>query len=134
MKSTTLNVSFYCRPCKASKKGLAPIELSLIINGERAYITLPRKEYPETFKKSIGMKKTNPVKEYLEATRGRLNDIITEMMDEGIMLNTQTLSEYFRYGGVKRYTVQMLFDEYIGLLKNRVNVDLTPAVPASNVM
>ena len=126
MKSTTLNVSFYCRPCKASKKGLAPIELSLIINGERAYITLPRKEYPETFKKSIGMKKTNPVKEYLEATRGRLNDIITEMMDEGIMLNTQTLSEYFRYGGVKRYTVQMLFDEYIGLLKNRVNVDLTP--------
>ena len=57
------------------------------------------------------MKKTNPVKEYLEATRGRLNDIITEMMDDGIMLNTQTLSEYFRYGGVKRYTVKMLFDE-----------------------
>lgn len=126
MKSTTLNVSFYCRPCKANKKGLAPIELSLIINGERAYITLPRKESPVTFKKYIGMKKMNPVKEYVEATRNRLNDIITEMMEDGVMLNTQTLTEYFRYGGVKRYTIKMLFDEYLSLLKKRVNNDLTP--------
>lgn len=57
MKSTTLNVSFYCRPCKADKKGRAPVELSLIINGERAIITLPRKEYPEVFKKQMAMKK-----------------------------------------------------------------------------
>lgn len=126
MKSTTLNVSFYCRPCKASKKGVAPIELSLIINGERAYITLPRKENPTTFKKCMEAKRTNSVKEYVNAARNRLNDIITEMMEDGIMLNTQTLTEYFRYGGVKRYTVKMLFDEYIDLLRNRVNVDLTP--------
>ena len=126
MKSTTLNVSFYCRPCKASKKGVAPIELSLIINGERAYITLPRKENPATFKKCMEAKRTNSIKEYVNAVQNRLNDIITEMMEDGIMLNTQTLTEYFRYGGVKRYTVKMLFDEYINLLRNRVNVDLTP--------
>lgn len=126
MKSTTLNVSFYCRPCKANKKGLAAIELSLIINGERAYITMPRKENPDTFKKCMTAKRTNPIKEYVEAVRSRLNDIITEMMEDGIMLNTQTLTEYFRYGGVKRYTVKMLFDEYIDLLRDRVNIDLTP--------
>lgn len=126
MKSTTLNVSFYCRPCKASKKGVAPIELSLIINGERAYITLQRKENPATFKKCMEAKRTNSIKEYVNAVQNRLNDIITEMMEDGIMLNTQTLTEYFRYGGVKRYTVKMLFDEYINLLRNRVNVDLTP--------
>ena len=77
MKSTTLNVSFYYRLCKASKKGVAPIELSLIINGERAYITLPRKENPATFKKCMAVKRTNSVKEYVNAAKNRRNDIIT---------------------------------------------------------
>lgn len=71
-------------------------------------------------------KRTNSIKEYVNAVQNRLNDIITEMMEDGIMLNTQTLTEYFRYGGVKRYTVKMLLDEYINLLRDRVNVDLTP--------
>ena len=31
----TFDISFYCRPSKRNKKGYAPVELSIIINGER---------------------------------------------------------------------------------------------------
>ena len=42
---TTLGIAFYCRPSKASQKtGLAPVELSLIVNGKRIFLQLLRKE------------------------------------------------------------------------------------------
>ena len=44
MKQTTFDISFYCRESKANREGLAPVEMSIIINGERCIITLPRKE------------------------------------------------------------------------------------------
>ena len=43
----TFSTRFYCRKSKADKQGLAPVELSIVINGERTYIRLPRKERPE---------------------------------------------------------------------------------------
>ena len=35
------NFSFICRASKIDKKGFAPIELSIIINGTRTYVILP---------------------------------------------------------------------------------------------
>lgn len=125
MKSTTLNVSFYCRPCKVNKVGLAPVELSIIINGERVVIPLPRKEEPAVFKKSMASKRKNAITDYTDAVRHRLNEIITEMMEEGVLLTAKALGEYFHCGGVKKYTIGMLFDEYISLLRKRDGVDMT---------
>lgn len=126
MSYTTFNVSFYCRESKAGVKGFAPIEMTIIINGERSVITLPRKEKPKEFKASIQAKRNNDVKDYLNAVRHRLNAIITEMMEQGVILTASTLKECFAYGGVRHYTIQDLFDEYIAILKNRVGIDLTP--------
>jgi site-specific recombinase XerD len=125
MTHTTFNVSFYCRNSKVNTKGLAPIELTIIVNGERTIITLPRKENPQEFKAAVSSKRNNPIKEYLEATRKRLNAITTELMEEGEALTAATLKEYFMYGGARHYTIKNLFDEYIGILKKRENVDLT---------
>ena len=47
MIRNTANVSFYCRESKKYKDGVAPIEMSLIINGKRCFVQLPRKEVPE---------------------------------------------------------------------------------------
>lgn len=125
MNYTTFNVSFYCRSSKENTKGLAPIEMSIIINGERVIVTLPRKENPKLFKAAIQAKRGNEIKDYLEATRKRLNTITTEMMEQGILLNAKTLKEYFMYGGVRRLTVEALFSEYINILEKRVGIDLT---------
>ena len=103
MIHTTFNVSFYCRNSKVNTKGLAPIELTIIVNGERTIITLPRKENPQEFKAAVSSKRNNPIKEYLEATRKRLNAITTELMEEGEALTAATLKEYFMYGGARHY-------------------------------
>ena len=126
MKATTFNVSFYCRNSKANTKGFAPIELTLIVNGERTIITLPRKERPKDYKKAISSKKDNDIKSYLDAVRKRVNAITTELMEQGIAITAATLKEYFMYGGARHYTIQDLFDEYLSILHKRVGVDLTP--------
>ena len=46
MKHTTFDISFYCRESKTNRQGLAPVEMSIIINGERCIVTVPRKEVP----------------------------------------------------------------------------------------
>lgn len=35
-------INFVCRASKAKKDGLSPLELSIIINGKRKYITLDK--------------------------------------------------------------------------------------------
>lgn len=126
MAHTTSNVSFYCRSSKTDKQGLAPIELCIIINGERTIVTLPRKEYPDVFKKETASKRDNPVKQYLDAVRDRLNEYVTDITEAGEPLSASMLKEYFKFGGAKCYTIEELFDEYLAILQKRVGMDLTP--------
>ncbi len=83
MDRNTANVSFYCRESKKNKDGMAPIELSLGINGKRCYVQLPRKENPTTFKRDLKCKKDNDLKEYLRLIRVRLNEIETAFLRDG---------------------------------------------------
>lgn len=119
MRHTTFDISFYCRPSRVDKEGFAPIELSIIINGARATMSLPRKERPEKFKAAVSSRRRNDIQDYLEAVRDRLNGITTEMMEQGLLLTPETLRDFYQHGGVRMYTVQMLFDEYIDILSKR---------------
>ena len=125
MIRNTVNVSFYCRESKKNKDGLAPIELSLIINGKRCFIQLPRKESPAAFKQDINCKKDNDLKDYLRAIRNRLSEIETTFLRDGQALTTAALRDYFRTGGYVPYTVGDLFNDYMTILEKRVGVDLT---------
>ncbi len=122
---TTYSLSFYCRDSKAGKNGLAPIELSIVINGKRVFINMPRKEYPSEFKKAITSKRNNQIKEYLEAIRNQFYNIQMDMLKNNIPLSAETLREYYRCGGVKPYTIQNLFDDFLKLNKKRIGTDLT---------
>ena len=121
----TYSLSFYCRNSKTDKKGLAPIELSIIINGKRVFINLPRKEYPDVFKKASESKRNNPIREFCDEIRSQFNSIQLDMMRNGIPLTSESLKEYFRSGGVKPYTIEDAFEEYRQLLSKRVDIDLT---------
>ena len=126
MVRNTANVSFYCRESKKNKDGLAPIELSLIINGKRCMVQLPRKEDPAAFKRDINSKKDNDLKDYLRSVRVRLNEIETIFLREGQALTADSLRAYYKSGGFIVYTVGNLFDDYMRILAKRVNVDLRP--------
>ena len=125
MDRNTANVSFYCRESKKNKDGLAPVELSLIINQQRCYIQLPRKESPSDFRKAVSSKKNNELKEYLGLIQSRLYTIEMQLLKEGQPLTATILKQYFRAGGYKIYTVRNLFDDYFALLAKRIGKDLT---------
>ena len=125
MIHNTFNISFYCRNSKKDKDGLAPIELVIVINGERTNINLPRKERPETFKAALASRRNSDIKDYISAVRKRLNEITTDMMDKGIMLTSSTLKDYFQHGGVRYYTIGELFDEYISIVEKKAGIEIT---------
>ena len=126
MKRNTANVSFYCRESKKNKDGTAPIELSLVINGKRCYVQLPRKEAPADFKRDFNSKKDNDLKDYLRSVRVRLNEIETTFLRDGEALTAAALRDYFKTGGYVLYTVGDLFDDFMRILAKRVDVDLKP--------
>lgn len=125
MKHTTFDISFYCRDSKVNRQGLAPIEMSIVINGERCIITLPRKERPSDFKRDRYSRKDNDIKRYLQAVRNKVGAIQTEMMEKDLPLTAPLLRDYFRTGGIQTYTIENLFDEYYSILRKRIGVNLT---------
>ena len=125
MKHTTFDISFYCRESKTNRQGLAPVEMSIIINGERCIVTLPRKEVPSEFKRACSSKRDNDIKQYLQAVRAKIGEIQTEMLEKDIPLTASMLRDYFRTGGIQHYSIEDLFDDYYAILQKRIGVDLT---------
>ena len=39
---TTFYIGFVCRPSKVQKSGLAPVEMTIVINGAKTYLSLSR--------------------------------------------------------------------------------------------
>lgn len=110
----TFSISFYCRKSKADKKGLAPIEISIVINGDRTYLRLPRKERPDDFTKATGSKRDNEMKVYCENQRVRLNSIVEDMQFADIEITAENLKECYKRGGVaKFYTLGELWQDII---------------------
>ena len=124
----TFNINFICRQSKVGKLGKAPVEMSIIINGRRTYISLPRKENPKDFHKLITAKKANNLKDYLEQTYQKVLQTITEMSRRGIPLKASTLKEYIQRGFSESYTIEDLFVDYLQILQNRVGIDLSKLV------
>ena len=101
------------------------MEMSIIIGGERCIFSLPRKENPSEFLTMVNAKKDNDLKVYLQAVQQKVREIETEMMMHDIPLTASLLKDYFRSGGVQKYTVEDLFNEYFAILKKRIGVNLT---------
>ena len=118
----TFNINFFCRQSKVGKLGKAPVEMSIIINGRRTYISLPRKEDPKEFHKLITAKRANNLKDYLEQTYQKVLQTLTEMNRKGIPVKATTLKEYIQRGCTDSYTIEELFIEYW-----RIRCKLTPS-------
>lgn len=118
----TSSIQFYCRDSKKNKQGYSPIECSLIINGERKFINLPRKEKPEEFNKK---RKSKDIQDYLDLMHSQINSIMTDMLRYGEPLTVNSLREYLKNGGYKSYTINDLFSEYLNIIKARVGKDMS---------
>jgi site-specific recombinase XerD len=119
------NIQFYCRNTKRTKNGTAPLEISININGVRKFINLPYKLTPEEFHRK---RRPRELEDYMASMRKRVNEILADMLSHGEPLTTESLISYIRNGGYKSYTVQNLFEDYLGILKGRVGKNLTQGV------
>lgn len=122
---TTFGISFYCRSSKADRKGKAPVEVGLTLNGKRTFIALPRKEYPEKFRKDFTSRRNTDIKEFCAAIEHNINLAITELTKHGVPVTANTLKDYIKSGGIKTFTLGNLFDDYLTYYKKRIGTDLT---------
>ena len=111
-----VNFQFYCRDSKANKNGYAPVELSIIIDGKRTFISLDRKEIPSTFKRNVEGKKNNDTKEYLYLMREKINSAITDLLRHNKPLTADSLKGYLKNGGVRYYSIENLFDDFFKVM------------------
>jgi hypothetical protein len=107
-----MNYQFYCRASKATKNGLAPIELSVIINGKRKIFQLERKEFPDQFKKLVASKRPNDLTQYLDSVRGMINRALNYAMISGQPFTVNLVEKYIKNNGVKQYFIQELVSEF----------------------
>lgn len=121
----TFSTQFYARPSKVNKKGLAPIELSIICNGERVLINLPYKVSPEEFNRK---RRPKEIEDYLNVQRSLISKVMTDMAENDIPLTSSNLRTYYRTGGVKSYTVEDLFNDFLDIQRERVGHSLTKGV------
>ena len=117
---TTFNISYYCRPSKVNKQGLAPLELSININGERLLLNLPMKFNPVDFNKK---RKPQHIQNLLNKYHSKVNELVYEIMDNGLPVTSSTLREYLKTGGNKSYTVQMMVEKYMDNIRPKVTDD-----------
>ena len=122
---TTTSFSFYCRESKKDRKGEAPVELGISINGTRKFINLPFKCSPSDFNKK---RRPKHIQDYLDAQRLNVATIVTEMASQGIPLTADGLRNYLRLEGVMSYTINDLFNDYFRLLDKKVGVSITDVV------
>ena len=111
-----MTITFVCRSSKVSKKdGLTPLELYVIIDGKRRFVSLNRKIDHRLFnpKKQIvrGDTQTN---EYIEAVRMKCYSLQTEMLKRGLLLTVDTFVYAFRYG-IRQNSISVygLFDKFM---------------------
>lgn len=115
----TFDIAFYCRNSRKNKKGLAPIEMSISLNGERIFINLPMKSNPERFTALISSKKTNEIRSYLSFVDSKMKELqlIMAASDKGLSLDL--IREYVRGGFQFSYTLGELWNDYFESLRKK---------------
>ena len=129
-----MTITFVCRSSKVSKKdGLTPLELYVIIDGKRRFVSLKRRIDHKLFnpKKQIvrGDTQTN---KYIEAVRMKCYSLETEMLKRGLLLTVDTFVYAFKhgirqnsislYGLVDKFMEKQMEKKEVGLITQAIYV------------
>ena len=110
-----MTINFVCRQSKSGKDGFSPLELYVIIDGKRRYVSLNRRINPKAFNNKRQMVKGDAqTNEYIEAVRMKCYSLQTEMLKRGLLFTADTFVYAFKYG-IKQNSISVyaLFDEFM---------------------
>ena len=122
-----MTINFVCRKGKASvRDGLTPLELYVIIDGKRRFISLNRRIDLRSFSSKKQMVKgDDQMNEYIEAVRMKCYALETEMLKRGLLFTVDTFVYAFKYGIKKNsISVYALFDEFLVKQEEKKKVGL----------
>lgn len=121
----TFSVAFYCRNAKVTRNGTAAIEMSIIINGKRAFMSLPMKMKPSEFQTLYSQKRNNPVKEFCALYYNKVNDCVRLILENGKPLTPDTVKNVLINGIQNTYKLSELFKEHLSLVEEKTKGDLS---------
>lgn len=121
----TFSCKYYCRKAKANKQGLSPVELSIIVNGERVFVTLPRKMRSDDFKKQTSMRGGNDTKQFLSLFDAKVNNAVTEIVTRGEIVTAQRVKDYVTGNVCHSYTLKKAVLKYLELLSEKTKQEIT---------
>lgn len=116
-----MTINFICRASKARKDGKSPVELSIIINGQRSIISLDRKISSKNFiPSSQKVKNDKETNDYLDAIRKKCYSIETELIKID-NLNLETFINFFKNGiPQKNDTLLKIYEKHNQLYSDNV--------------
>ena len=121
------SISFLCRESKCDKRGYAPVECSIIFGGRRSYMSLPRKERPEVFRREYSKRGSNDIKVFCDEFQRRVNVCVSEMYRKGLSVSPDSVKAYLRGQYTDIVSIGMLVQAFLGTLKVRVGINLNLA-------
>ena len=116
-----MTINFVCRASKARKDGQSPIEMSVIINGERSIISLDRRINPKHFIPSSQKVRGNAeVNEYLDVIRRKCFTLEMELIKLD-NFNLETFIHSFKHGIPQKIdTLLRVYDRHNELYQQNV--------------
>lgn len=121
----TFSTRYYCRECKKNKNGLAPIELSIIVNGERVFVSIPRKMTPSDFIKETSRAASNDTKRFLSLYDAKVNNAVTEILTRNELMTAQRIKDYITGNVCHQFTLKKVILEHMKLLNERTRAEIS---------
>lgn len=121
----TFAIRYYCRDSKKNKQGVSPIEMSIIINGERVFVSLPRKMQPKEFEKHLSSKAHNETKQFLSLFETKANNAVTEIVTRNENVTAQRVKDYMLGNVCHTHTLNKAILSHLALLSQRTRAEIT---------
>ena len=119
-----LYISFLCRKSKSDRYLKSPVECSIVLNGERVYLSLPVRVNADEFLKLKGEKRGNWLKEYLGDVYGKMQRLYATMTIRAMAVSASSLKDAYLNGlSVSVYSVGDLKREYLDIVKGRTGLE-----------
>ena len=115
----TFDIAFYCRSSRMNKKGIAPIEMSVSLNGSRVFINLPMKAEPGKYTSQAKSTKRNAIRSYLAMVESKMDTLQVMMAASEQVLTLDLVREYVKGGFQFSYTLGELWEDYYGSLQKK---------------
>lgn len=124
-KRQTFAVRYYCRDSKKNRQGMAPVELSIIVNGQRVFLSLPRKMKPSDFEKAVTSRQGNDTKQFLSIYEAKVNNAVTEIVTRNESVTAQRVKDYMLGNVCHSYTLRKAILSHLTLMSERTRSEIT---------